>query len=197
MKIGFNYKELKDLIFEKYSSIQSNVNNHETRISALEEFSSSSSDVGIATHIFQMYDVNESEVKNINVNRIGNDVFLNFSYKETFKRIDQLAIGYNIVKLGIFALVNNSNDTQNLFKCSGTIPVVYHLGDTDTYYHNGLLQISYDTEINANKIELIIDNGDLSKWTDIVSLATTLKIDGSGSFHAEEITNSGSGSVTM
>lgn len=48
MKIGFNYKKLKDLIYEiynqlygviniKYSILQSNVDNHETRITSLEE----------------------------------------------------------------------------------------------------------------------------------------------------------------
>lgn len=169
MKIGFNYKKLKDLIYNQL----------------------------YATHVFQLYDVNDSEVKNINVNRIGNNVFINFNYKETFQRIDTLAIGYNEVRLGVFTLVNNTIDVQNLFKCSGTIPVIYHLGITDTYTHNGLLQISYDTESDINKIELIIDNSDLSKWTDIVSLGTELIIDGSGSFHAEEISSSGSGSGSL
>ena len=205
MKIGINYKSIKNFVItsitqmsilfnDTLNTIQSDINNLDTRITTLEETSSSSSDVVIATHIFQMYDVNESVVNNINVNRIGNDVFLNFSYKETFNRIDTLAIGYNLVELGIFNLGNNN---ENIFKCSGTIPVIYHLGDTDTYYHNGLLKISYDTESNINIIELVIDNGDLSKWTDVVSLATTLIIDGSGSFHVEEITNSGSGSLPM
>ena len=186
MKIGFNYKKLKDLIFEKYDEICVYLYDIDTRITTLET-SSSTGD----TYTLKMYNVNEEEAKDININIINHNAFINFNYNVTFNRINTLAIGYNLVKLGTFNLGNNN---ENLFKCSGTLPVVYHLGNTDTYYHNGLLKISYDTENNKNIIELIIDNGDLSKWTDIVNLATTLIIDGSGSFHVEEIS---SGSLPM
>ena len=70
MKIGFNGKKLKDLIFEiynelyaainiSYSSVQSDINNHETRISTLEENSDEwveiTSDNGVEAEITQEF----------------------------------------------------------------------------------------------------------------------------------------------
>ena len=185
MKIGFNFKKIQNDIMKMSDDFSYYVNDLDERVTTLET-STSSSD----TYTLKMYNVKGDEAKNTSINIIDNNAFINFNYNVAFNRIDTLAIGYNLVKLGTFNLGNNN---ENLFKCSGTFPVVYHLGDTDTYYHNGILKISYDTENNKNIIELVIDNGDLSKWTNIVNLATVLIIDGSGSFHAEEISNSGSG----
>ena len=71
MKIGFNYKKLKDLIFEIYnelyaainiiySNVQSSVDNHETRITSLEENSGNdwveiTSDNGVEAEITQEF----------------------------------------------------------------------------------------------------------------------------------------------
>ena len=113
MKIGFNYKAIKnfvmtnidqiDILFANViDSIQNDVDNLGMRITALETSSSSSN-----TYTLKMYNVNDDEVKNININIIDNNAFINFNYNVTFNCIDTLAVGYNLVKLGTFNLGNN------------------------------------------------------------------------------------------
>ena len=147
-------------------------------------YSGGGSSVEITQHKLEFFDVKNNKIGDIYVTKIAYDVFLCTDFYITLGNIDTGSIAYNRIKLGSF----NLGDTdENLFSCNGTIPVIYRLLDMDVEYHNGHLQFEYDWENNKNTYELIIDNGDISKWSDLADLSTKIKIKASGNFEALEL----------
>ena len=142
------------------------------------------SSVEITQHTLEFFDVKNNKICDIYVSKIAYDVLLCTDFYITLGNIDTGSIAYNRIKLGSF----NLGDTdENLFSCNGTIPVIYRLLDMDVEYHNGHLKFEYDWENNKNTYELIIDNGDISKWSDLADLSTTINIKASGNFEALEL----------
>lgn len=144
----------------------------------------SGSSVEITQHKLEFFDVKNNKIWNMYVRKIAYDVLLHANFYITLGNIDIGAIAYNRIKLGSF----NLGDTdKNLYHCNGTIPAIYRLGDMDVEYHNGHLKIEYDWKNNKNTYELIIDNGDLTKWSELADLSTTINIKASGNFEALEL----------
>ena len=142
------------------------------------------SSVEITQHKLEFFDVKNNKIWDMYVRKIAYDVLLCTDFYIKLGNIDIGSIAYNRIKLGSF----NLGDTdKNLFSCNGTIPVIYQLGNMDVEYHNGLLNFEYDWNNNKNMYDLIIDKGDLTKWSDLADLSTTIKIKASGNFKAVEL----------
>ena len=147
-------------------------------------YSGGGSSVEITQQKIEFFDVKNNKIGDMYVGKIAYDVLLCIDFYITLGNIDTGSIAYNRIKLGSF----NLGDTdENLYYCNGTIPVIYQLGDMDVEYHNGLLNFEYDWNNNKNMYDLIIDNGDLTKWNNLADLSTTINIKASGNFEAVEL----------
>ena len=185
MKIGFNIKK-----------IINSIANHETRITTLENNSSSGGHSGgdggtsvggsseIKTYNFKLYNINNElredyEVKCINKNAIIGVYFMFMLGELDFSNIDN-----NRIKIGTCTLTDNNNKNINTYS---VIPIVYRFGSASGFNndnYNGNLKFSYDeTNNGTNNVELIINKEDVQMMKNIDKNSTFIEFIGGGIFN--------------
>lgn len=186
MKIGFNVKKIYQNIFEvlqnSFMGISSSLQNHENRITELENSSGGSGSGGsiIEEFVLDFYNYENTYLKSTNT-QILNDkqMIFNFSYSGYFVNFNIAPIEHNRIDLGRFKVCNTSQ-SSNLFECYGTIPCIYQIGLASTTY-NGLIQVSHhsttDEEGNTDNycsMELCINPDDKTLFTDNANILNEL-----------------------
>lgn len=198
MKIGVNvkkiYETINEYLEEMFIDIAQMVENHESRISTLENGSGGSGGGAISNYVLDFYNYEKSFLKSTNT-QILNDkkMLFSLSYSGYFLNFDIAPIEHNRLNLGSFKVCNTSQ-SSNLFECYGTIPCIYQVG-TSTNSYNGLIQVSHHSTTdevgnsdNYCSMELCINPNDKALFTDNPNILNeTFKFQADGIITADVI----------
>lgn len=172
MKIGFNvkkiYENIKLYVQNMMTTISNTVANHETRITTLENSSGGGGSSGggttvgdsseIKTYTFKLYNINGELTEDYKVKCINKIAFIDIYFMFLLGGLDFSNIDNNRIKIGTCTMTDDNNNNINT---NSSIPVVYHIENSNDKY-NGNLRIEYDeTNIGTNNVELVINTEDV------------------------------------